>query len=401
MSEVILSPFSFYGGKSRMASMICGMLDYKNTELYIEPFGGACRVLLNKPRHKGEIYNDYGYGLCSFFQTIGNPELSKELIQELYRIKPDKAVFREKQKFKAWHEMWIDEWMKYDAKKFVYSCSKKYKKLELELKKLHSQICKKDYGKIIPSMQSIINSNLLNHNDVKRMGELMNLYIQYWKIAEPSYKKAYTEASIKANKNKVQFNSQKKINEYCHNWALEQLKDCISDYDPSGGRGHDDVEMAVATYITYAWSRDGMGKDFSSAKLNNLNAYYNSLEKLDVIAERMKGVVVTQTGAMDYIIQYKDNPKVMMYLDPSYLNDDRKDLGAAVYNRSSDYNEHKRYAKLIQNSKAKIILSNYDIDPYKTYLDEAHGWKKEYFETTTGVGSKKDNKRTEVLWYNY
>lgn len=65
----VLSPFSFYGGKAKMSSLIVDMLDYNNTDIYIEPFGGACRVLLNKPRHREEIYNDFGAGLYSFFHV--------------------------------------------------------------------------------------------------------------------------------------------------------------------------------------------------------------------------------------------------------------------------------------------------------------------------------------------
>ena len=52
MSRKLLSPFGFYGGKSKMAVTICSMIDYNNTDIYIEPFGGACRVLLNKKPHK-------------------------------------------------------------------------------------------------------------------------------------------------------------------------------------------------------------------------------------------------------------------------------------------------------------------------------------------------------------
>ena len=56
-----LSIVPYYGGKAKMASFIADMLEYKDTSLYIEPFGGGCRTLLNKPRHEKEIYNDKGW----------------------------------------------------------------------------------------------------------------------------------------------------------------------------------------------------------------------------------------------------------------------------------------------------------------------------------------------------
>ena len=61
-AKKVLSPFPYYGGKARMCGRICSLLDYDTTELYIEPFGGGCRTLLNKRRHAEEIYNDFSYG---------------------------------------------------------------------------------------------------------------------------------------------------------------------------------------------------------------------------------------------------------------------------------------------------------------------------------------------------
>ena len=53
-----LTLFGYYGGKARLAKYIAELLDYDNTDVYIEPFGGAGSVLLNKPPHKVEIYSD-------------------------------------------------------------------------------------------------------------------------------------------------------------------------------------------------------------------------------------------------------------------------------------------------------------------------------------------------------
>ncbi len=134
-----------------------------------------------------------------------------------------------------------------------------------------------------------------------------------------------------------------------------------------------------------------------------MDAYYRQLVKLKDVAERMEGVDVRQLDAIFLTKEYCENERAMIYLDPSYLNpeDTDKDLGKNVYNRSYDYGDHEKLAKAIQNAKAHILLSNYDVAPYNIYLDEEHGWKRMEFETTTGVGSKKNNLRTEVLWYDY
>ena len=73
----------YYGGKARMAPLIVEMLDYDNTDIYVEPFGGGCRVLLNKPRHKIECYNDYGEGICAVMRVMSNPDTASEFIERL------------------------------------------------------------------------------------------------------------------------------------------------------------------------------------------------------------------------------------------------------------------------------------------------------------------------------
>ena len=84
MRNQTLSAFPYYGGKATLAPVICDMLDYTNTEIFIEPFGGGARVLLNKPRHPVEIYNDASAGLCAFMRCMGDPQKAQEVIYRLY-----------------------------------------------------------------------------------------------------------------------------------------------------------------------------------------------------------------------------------------------------------------------------------------------------------------------------
>ena len=72
-----------------------------------------------------------------------------------------------------------------------------------------------------------------------------------------------------------------------------------------------------------------------------------------------------------------------------------------VYARSFGYQQQEQFLRGIQNARAHIMVSNYDLQLYNKYLNPSTGWKREEFETTTGVGGKRNNKRTEVIWYNY
>lgn len=209
-----------------------------------------------------------------------------------------------------------------------------------------------------------------------------------------------------------------------------------------------DMDLAIATYVVFQQSRDGMGQTWSAQKFKTNAQYKQQLIKLYDCAERLEGVAVSQIDAMYYFInlasenidktdlgfstmsEWISDSRVMMCCDPSYISADHEEkllegidvdsvdslseaisekykggrmprnLGK-VYARSFGYDEQERFVKCIQNAKCKMMVSNYDLVLYNKYLNEKTGWRKEMFETTTGVGSKKDNKRTEVIWYNY
>jgi hypothetical protein len=122
------------------------------------------------------------------------------------------------------------------------------------------------------------------------------------------------------------------------------------------------------------------------------------------------------------------NSSVMMCCDPSYISpeDERKKLEGIdwkhesslteaiknaerempknlgkIYAKSFEYPAQENFLKCIQNAKCKIIVSNYDLILYNKYLNESTGWRRCEYVTKTSVGSKENNVRVEVLWYNY
>lgn len=164
------------------------------------------------------------------------------------------------------------------------------------------------------------------------------------------------------------------------------------------------MELAIATYIVYSQSRDGMGKSWSDSKYKSTDKYHAQISRLYEVAERLQGVHVSQVGALTYLLKcsYLNNKRAMIYCDPSYLKpgDERKNLGS-TYKQSSTYEQHELFLKVIYKAKCKLLVSNYDTELYNKYLNKENGWNRIEFETKTSVGGKKDNKRTEVLWYNY
>lgn len=61
-------PFKWHGGKHYLAKRIIEHFPPHST--YVEPFGGAASVLLNKPLSPVEIYNDLDTRLTTFFHVI-------------------------------------------------------------------------------------------------------------------------------------------------------------------------------------------------------------------------------------------------------------------------------------------------------------------------------------------
>ncbi|MBX9653622.1 DNA adenine methylase [bacterium] len=72
-------PFKWHGGKHYLARKIIEyFLDHST---YVEPFGGAASVLLNKSPSKVEVYNDLDGRLTGFFRILRDegPELIRRL----------------------------------------------------------------------------------------------------------------------------------------------------------------------------------------------------------------------------------------------------------------------------------------------------------------------------------
>lgn len=477
MSGKTLSPFSFYGGKARFAHEIVEMLDYDHTDVYVEPFGGACRVLLNKPRHVKEIYNDLGTGLVAFFDALSDKTMADKVIRKLNEMEISREVFIEQQRYKNEVEMDIDGYITKQTLALISEFRKKYKNNG----KLFNQTRRALNGHEYPTILKLLNEILkteMSGDDINRMTEYRDLFSQYWEIIEHDYTNnyeyqflykrdndefdTYTEEELNerfalvmdmidsdvntSNKTAGSIKTEGMLLETGRRRFDSARQECINDLlSPQGGLeniikqaekqgwhkdihriirdelpengkvldGYNIVDLAVATFYTYTLSRDGMGIDYSNKMEMDSKAYYRRVEKLDDVADRMKGVECNELDAFYVVNTHRKNPAVMMYLDPSYLSveEDKKsdtdsggrDLGEKVYAASSSIGDHERLLGLLlkQDTKAKIILSNYDVEPYKSGLTEKNGWKRREIETYTSIGGKKDNKRTEVLWYNY
>lgn len=82
MCEVPARPaLRYHGAKFRLASWI--MQFFPPHTCYVEPFGGAAGVLLQKERVYAEVYNDLDGAVVNFFRVLRDPAWRAQLLEQL------------------------------------------------------------------------------------------------------------------------------------------------------------------------------------------------------------------------------------------------------------------------------------------------------------------------------
>lgn len=405
-----------------MAHFISDRLDYNNTDTFLTPFGGMCRVLLNKPRHRQECYNDFSSGLNALMSVLSDHDRAIEFIHRLYyNTEYSQEEFDRQKKIFDNAETDLEEQEK-----------EKLRRLLIDNEIISAVSARGFLDAFMEQAQSDSGDAVKEHNDV--------------------IKAAFVKLDERFKKDT---DFEKKFQEIFDNWfELYQLKERQGYIERSSDMGEyvSEMDLAVATYIVYLQSRDGRGEVWSGVKFASQTQYLNRILTLYDCAERLKGVHVYQIDAIDFFrefafhdIDLKDedvdpnylmlnkwinNPRVMMYCDPSYISpdDEKRLLGGInvnqvnnlsnaikekyngkkmpknlgeIYARSFGYPEQENFLRCIQNARCKIMVSNYDLTLYNKYLNSSTGWRREEFRTTTSVGGKKGNERIEVIWYNY
>jgi DNA adenine methylase len=75
----------YHGGKFRLAPWL--MQFFPPHMVYVEPFGGAASVLMQKPRSHGEVYNDLDGDMVNVFRVLQRQDL-RECLAELLEVTP-------------------------------------------------------------------------------------------------------------------------------------------------------------------------------------------------------------------------------------------------------------------------------------------------------------------------
>jgi DNA adenine methylase len=92
MIDIKRPAFRYHGAKFRLAPWVISHMPQHLK--YVEPFGGAAGVLLQKPRVYAEVYNDLDEEVVNFFRVMQAPMLRDRLIEACQLTPYARAEFK-------------------------------------------------------------------------------------------------------------------------------------------------------------------------------------------------------------------------------------------------------------------------------------------------------------------
>ena len=173
------------------------------------------------------------------------------------------------------------------------------------------------------------------------------------------------------------------------------------------GETIDDVERARRFYVRARQTRTGLAQTASLGRWANckdssrrgmsgvVSRWLGGIDALEGIAKRLIRVQIENRPAVD-IIRLYDAPNTLFYCDPPYYHETRGDSKA--YGFEMDEEQHRAFAKVVNECSAKVAVSGYD-HPLMKELFPNSKWKKTLGNEKTIHSTK--GTRTEVLWTNY
>lgn len=316
-----------------MSPLICSLLDYENTVLYIEPYGGGCRTLLSKKPHEQEIYNDFGFGLTSFFKVMADSEKTEQLIDMLLANEPSREEFDRL----VIRRMSAEDRLNTSSSELLSVMAlESFKRYNIgKFKDLRKQIRSEDYKGIINTLDVILHTKHIA-NKLEPLEELQywhyyELYSQYWSLVVQSYEDCLEDAAIDFENAWVEDEKMAlpeagtRLAELYENgkqrYMIERAMAAVHSHTDDilttneEGETISDLEMAFTIFQLYYCSRDGMGQVWSAEKNKDSKAYYRAVSNLRNISERMENVTIAECDALDLIRQYRVYENVMLYLD--------------------------------------------------------------------------------------
>ena len=183
----------------------------------------------------------------------------------------------------------------------------------------------------------------------------------------------------------------------------QRVYDKAIDYLKSGS---DSVQLAVAYYVIARQSMAGRQDTFRPLTVNRTrggvsaeaNAWWNAIDRLNEIHERIKDIVIINEDILNVIKKY-DSKDTLFYIDPPYLSDTR--VSKKVYKYEMTHLDHATLLIALSNISGKFMLSGYKSDLYQT-AERMYMWNKTILKVPNHSSSKsKKDIKNECIWTNY
>ncbi len=170
----------------------------------------------------------------------------------------------------------------------------------------------------------------------------------------------------------------------------------------------DAIMRAVAFFVRYRQSRQGLGKDFATLSRTRtrrgmneqVSSWLSAVEGLPEAHDRLKRVVILNRDALG-VIKQQDGEKTLFYLDPPNLHETRSSNEEyGEYEMSKE--DHQELLKVLRDGlKGKFMLSGYHSEMYDDSADVCQWRCKEKRIDNKASSAKEKQVKTECLWMNY
>ena len=186
----------------------------------------------------------------------------------------------------------------------------------------------------------------------------------------------------------------------------------------------DIVEKAAAVWRTLLMSFNGSMHHFTGIrevtedgiefevkadhiKGNEVLVLQEQIQKKAIIPQRLKNVKILNESAFDLIPKVKNDDTALMVCDSPYTLQQRK--GKKIYECDFTDEQQETYARLVYDSRAKVLVCGYNNEIYNGILLKPGGPCKWYKYKIADVAKtmsrspigKSKSRETEVIWTNW
>lgn len=168
----------------------------------------------------------------------------------------------------------------------------------------------------------------------------------------------------------------------------------------------DAVGRAVAFFVRYRQSRQGIGKDFATLSRNRtrrgmneqVSSWLSAIDGLPEAHARLSRVVLYSEDALS-VIDREDGPRSFFYLDPPYMQSTR--TAKDCYEQELCNTGHQSLLERLSEIEGKFLLSGYPSREYDS-IARRNGWSRVDIKIDNKASSRSEKPiKTECLWMNY